>query len=178
MNITPQASSSSQVFLGDTKKAEATEEAIFNGIAHYLGNSQISSAEKIGLCSRLITVAENYLRFTTSHGKIDDTKIIHPTRLTAQEREQKVNPEWQKMLANKHIVVKHLRIRDYLPALRGDSVLTTEDILLLQGMVKNSDSDEVRHLLGTLAKKDGNAYRAMIDFIESRESLQGLLTDF
>ena len=178
MNITPRASSSSQTFLADTKKAEATEEGIFNGIAHYLGNSQISSAEKIGLCSRLIAVANNHLRFTMSHGKIDDTKIIHPTRLTMQEREQKVNPEWQKMLANKRTVVKHLRIRDYLPALRGDSALTTEDILLLQGMVKNSSSDEVRCLLGMLAKKDRNAYKAMIDFVESRDSLQGLLSDF
>lgn len=178
MNITPQASSSSQAFLADTKKAETTEEAIFNGIAHYLGNSQISSAEKIGLCSRLITVANNHLHFTASPGKIDDKKIIHPTRLTMQEGEQKVNPQWQKMLENKQKIIKYLRIRDFLPALLGDWVLTTEEFLLLKGMVKNSDFAETRQLLDILAKKDRNAYKAMIEFIESEESLQGLLPYF
>ena len=178
MNIPPQASSSSQALLVDTKKAEATEAAIFNDIAHYLGNSQISPAEKIGLCSRLITAAKNHLRSMTPRKKIDDTKIIDLTRLTLQEGEQMVNPEWQQMLANKHIRVKHLRIRDYLQALRSDWVLTTEDILLFKGMVMNSDSDEVRYLLDMLLRKDRNAYREMFDFIESRENLQGLLPDF
>lgn len=194
MNIPPQASSSSQVLLADTRMAEAREEAIFNDIAHYLGDSQISPGEKIGLCSRLITAAKNHLRFMTPRKKIDDTKnplrfmtprekiddtkIIHLNRLTLQEREQKVSPEWQEMLANRHIKVKHLRIRDFLPALRDDWVVTAEDVSLLKGMAMNSGSDEVMYLLDMLAKKDSNAYREMSAFIESRESLQRLLPDF
>ena len=178
MNITPQASSSSQAFPADTAKAKAMEEAIINGIGQYLGNSQISYAEKIGLCSRLITVAKNHLRSMTPRKKNHDTEIIDLTRLTLQEREQTVNPEWQQMLANKHIRVKHLRIRDYIEILHRDSALTTEDILLLQGMVKNSDSYEVNYVLGMLAKKDCNAYKALFDFIDSREDLQGLLSGF
>ena len=178
MNITPQASSSSQAFPADTPKAKATEEAIFNGIAHYLGNSRISSAEKIGLCSRLITVANNHLHFAASPGKIDDKKITHPARLTMQEGEQTVNPEWQKMLEHNPKIFKHLRIRDFLPTLRSDWVLTKEDLMMLKCMVKNSDADEIRFLLDTLAQKDRNAFKVMSKFIASKASLQGLLPDF
>ena len=163
MNVASQASKSSQAFTVDTEKVATTAEEVLGYVTHFLDDSQMSSTSKIDLCSRLISAVNQHVHIKASLQNVNKNTV---------------DPVWHNMLENRGKIAESLSITPLLPVLLGDQVLTTEEFLLLKGLVKNSSVAQTDLLLNILATKDQHAHGSLVDYFNSEDDLRSLVSFF
>ena len=164
MNVASLASNSSQAFMVDTEKVATTAEEVLGYVTHFLDDPQMSSTSKIDLCSRLISAVNQHVHIRASPYNNNNNNSVDPV--------------WHNMLENRQKIVDSLSISPILPALLGDRVLTTEEYLLLKGLVKSSSVAQTDLLLNILTTKDCHVHESLVDYLKSDDDLRSLVPFF
>ena len=165
MNVASQVSNASQVVTVNSENVATTAEEVLGYVNRFLDGPQISSASKIDLCSRLISTVNQH---------------VHIKALPHNDNQSNstVNPIWHNMLENRQKIVESLNVSAHLPSLLGDRVLTTEEYLLLKGLVQNFSVAQTDLLLNILVTKDFYVHESLVDYFKSENDLRCFVSLF
>ena len=165
MNVAFQASNASQAVTVNSENAVPTAEEVLGYVSRFLDGSQMSSASKIDLCSRLISTVNQHVHIKALPHNDNRNSII-------------VDPVWDNMLENRQKIVESLDVSALLPSLLGDRVLTTEEYLLLKGLVQNFSVAQTDLLLNILLTKDCYVHESLVDYLKSEKKLRCFVSLF
>ena len=165
MNVAFQASNAGQAVTVNSENAVPTAEEVLGYVSRFLDGPHISSANKIHLCSRLISAVHQHVHIKAL------PHIVNQNSST-------VDPVWHNMLENRQKIVESLNVSPLLPSLLGDRVLTTEEYLLLKGLVQNFSVAQTDLLLDILVTKDCYVHESLVDYFKSEEDLRCFVSLF
>ena len=165
MNVASQASNASQAVTVESENVAPTAEEVLGYVSRFLDGPQISSISKIDLCSRLISTVNQHVHIKA---------LPH----SDNQNNSTADPVWHNMLENRQKIVESLNVSAHLPSLLGDRVLTTEEYLLLKGLVQNFSVAQTDLLLNILVTKDCYVHESLVDYFKSEKDLRCFVSLF